>query len=230
MTEQEDKLIIACRVMKPELDHILTGVRQVRVCYLDQGLHRTPQKITRLIQEQIDLLASRHTTIVLGYGLCSNGIVGVQARQRQLLVVPRCHDCLGFFLGSPAVYRDLFENRPGTYYLTPGWIDEKKDPLGIVQEEYAPRLGNETAVWAMNEELKHYTHIALILNGASEAANLRQRARQNAEYFNKIYEEVSGSMAYFEKLVFGPYEPSEFFQIPAGREIDSSLFYDHELE
>ena len=70
-----------------------------------------------LIQEQIDQVAEYASQIVLGYGLCSNGIVGVTARNQGLIVL-RCHDCIKLFLGSPAVYSEAIKERPGTYYLT----------------------------------------------------------------------------------------------------------------
>jgi len=71
---------------------------------------------------------------VLGYGLCSNGILGVQARGQDL-IIPRCHDCISFFMGSPEAYRKDFDAHPGTYYLIPGWLSERKDPLGIIEDD-----------------------------------------------------------------------------------------------
>lgn len=224
-----DKFIIACRVMKPELEFVLADAEDAQAFYLDQGLHRTPNKMAPLIQEQIDQLPP-HATVVLGYGLCSNGIVGVHARGEQTLIVPRCHDCISFFLGSPKAYRAHFLARPGTYYLTPGWIAEKKDPLGIVQEEYAPRFGEETAIWVMNEELKNYTHISLVQTGSSENPAIRKRAEENAAFFNKAYEEIAGSMTYFNKLVRGPYGEDEFFRIPPMVKITQEIFLAEEMD
>ena len=54
---------------------------------------------------------------ILGYGLCSNGVVGVQT-QNQPLIVPRVHDCISLFLGSAESHRNQLAEYPGTYYLT----------------------------------------------------------------------------------------------------------------
>ena len=161
--------------------------------------------------------------VVIGYGLCSNGIVGVTARA-QGLFVPRCHDCIALFLGSHEAYRKAFEAKPGTYYLTPGWIAEKKDPLGILQEEYTPKFGEETSLWVMEEELKHYTHIAFINTGFGDLESLRARARENAAFFKKAYEEIPGSLDYFVKLIRGPYEEREFFCLAPGQEITQEMY------
>lgn len=223
INEKGSIVIIACRVMVPELEKARDQDSGVEIRYLDQGLHRTPDKMADLIQPQIDETAQYAVRIVLGYGLCSNGIVGVTARQQGLLI-PSCHDCIAFFLGSPEAYGKAFEERPGTYYLTPGWVSERKDPLGIVEDDYTHRVGREMAVWAMKEELKHYTHIALINTGIGDLGPLRERAMENAHFFKKKYKEVQGNLTYFRKLIHGPYEEEDFFFIHPGQKVAQELF------
>lgn len=216
-------VVVACRVLQPELEQVIQGANHVEIRYIDQGLHRTPKNMAGLVQEQIDQAASYATRIVLAYGLCSNGIVGVTARQ-QGLIVPRCHDCIGLLLGSPEAYKKAFEERPGTYYLTPGWAAEKKDPLGIVENDYVPKFGRETAIWVMEEELKHYTHMALINTGVGDIGLLRRRALKNAHVFRKEYEEIQGSLDYFEKIIGGPYSADHFFNLNSGEQITLEMF------
>jgi len=216
-------VVIACRVMQPELEQARQGNNHLEVRYLDQGLHRTPQKMADLIQEEMERVDGDVGRIVLAYGLCSNGIVGIRAG-RKGLIIPRCHDCIAFFLGSPAGYKEAFAARPGTYYLTPGWVAEKKDPLGIIEEEYVPRYGRETAQWAMEEELKHYTHISLINNGVGDIAALRARAMKNAEVLNKTYEEIEGTLDFFHRILKGPYTQEDFISLKPGEEITQEMF------
>ncbi len=221
------RVVIACRVMEPEFARVLaeegTGEDVPEIVYLDQVLHRTPAKLLSLVQEKIDQVAQTASRIVLGYGLCSNGVVGVTARQ-QGLIIPRCHDCIALFLGSPTRYNELFRSKPGTYYLTPGWIAEKKDPLGIM-EEHVPKYGRDTARWVMEEELKHYTHIALINTGVEEIAPLRARAMENAAALNKQYEEIPGSLDYFRELLRGPYTEEKFLRLRLGESFTQEMFF-----
>jgi hypothetical protein len=217
------KVVIACRVMEPELERVRMGDPCVEMRYIDQGLHRTPQKMAAIVQGHVDEVAGSAGQVVIGYGLCSNGIVGVTARA-QGLFVPQCHDCIALFLGSPEAYRKAFEAKPGTYYLTPGWIAEKKDPLGILQVEYTPKFGEETSLWVMEEELKHYTHIAFINTGFGNMESLRSRAQENAAFFKKAYEEIPGSLDYFVKLIRGPYEERDFFYLAPGQEITQEMY------
>lgn len=219
------KVVIACQVMKPELEALLYDETKVEIRYLDQGLHRTPQKMAPLIQEEIDKVSHEIGEVVLGYGLCSNGIAGVRAGP-QGLTIPRCHDCIAFFLGSIKAYEDAFAARPGTLYLTTGWLGVKKDPLSIVEEEYSPRFGRETALWVMDEELKHYTHIALIDTGAIDIAPFRERVKENAYVLKKKYEEVTGSLRFFETLIQGPYEQGNFLSLSPREVVDQEMFLD----
>jgi hypothetical protein len=221
-------VVVACRVMQPELERARRGNSHVEIRYVDQGLHRTPRKMPERVQEEIDRVAPRADRIVLGYGLCSNGIVGVAARE-QGLIVPRCHDCIAFFLGSPAAYKEAFEARPGTYYLTPGWVAEEKDPLSIVEKDYEPRYGREMAVWAMEEELKHYTHIALIDTGAGDIATVRRRALENARFFKKEYEEIQGSPEYFSRIIRNPDSSEHFLHLRPGEKVTQAMFFDESL-
>jgi hypothetical protein len=218
----EKVAVIACEVMRGEIEKVAEG-RPVRLSFLDQGLHRTPQKMAALIQEKIDLISERAGRVVVGYGLCSGGIKGIRCRRREL-VLPRCHDCIALFLGSTEAYQAAFASRPGTYYLTPGWVAAKKDPLGIIYDDYAPRHGIETAFWAMEEELKHYTHIALINTGVGDTEALRRRTKENCAVLGKEYCEIAGSLAYFERLIGGPYAGGDFVVVPNGGEVTEDLF------
>jgi len=221
------RVIIACRVMEPELAHLLSEKNGeddgTDILYLEQALHRTPAKLLVQLQQKIDQVARATSRIVLGYGLCARGVVGITARASEL-IIPRCHDCIALFLGSPNRHLEIFREKPGTYYLTPGWVAEKKDPLGIIEEQ-VPKFGRETARWVIEEELKHYTHIALIDTGVAEMAPLRARAMENASVLKKQYEEIPGSLAYFRELLRGPYAEEKFLSLRPGEKFTQDMVF-----
>ncbi len=220
---QSPRLIIACRVMEPELSALAGDAPGISLSYLDQSLHRTPQRMAPLIQALIAQADPDIAQVVLGYGLCSNGIAGVRAG-RQELIVPKAHDCIALFLGSLARYNQLSQEDPGTYYLTPGWVAEGKDPLGIIADDYTPRVGRENAEWVMREELKHYSQLAMIDTGAVALDGLRERAMANAEFFGMRYAEIQGSDLYLRQLVHGPFPSHSFFRVAPGHEVNPSRF------
>jgi hypothetical protein len=211
-------IIIACRVIEPELTHVVSERNEADDCadiiYLEQALHRTPNKLLVKVQEKIDQVVRTASRIVLGYGLCAKGVVGITARASEV-IIPRCHDCIALFLGSPNRHLEIFRKKPGTYYLTPGWLADHQDPLGLI-EEHIPHYGRETARWVIEEELKHYTHIALIDTGVAKIAPLRARAMENAAVLKKQYEEIPGSLDYFRELLRGPYSEEKFLRLQPG--------------
>lgn len=218
-----NRVIVACRIMQPELEMLRKPNDGVEIRYLDQGLHMTPQKMAPDIQEQVDLVSGRFDEIVLGYGLCANGIVGVQAREEGLYV-PRIHDCIALFMGSCEAYRTAIKKRPGTFYLTAGWIEDRKDPLSYMEDRYVPRMGRETAEWGMKEELKHYSHFVLINTGVGDLDRMRRQTLENAKFFGKEYEEIPGSHTLFRKMIMEPLRDNDFIFIDPGGSIRQTMF------
>lgn len=213
-------LIIACSVMKDEL--MAVSVPEVQFEFLQIGLHCTPTTMPTLIQEKIHQADDKIDYIVLGYGLCGNGTVGVKA-EKQPLVIPRAHDCISLFLGSSEARQKQQQKAPGTYYLTKGWIEEGTPPLALL-EEYIQRYGRETAEWVIGEEFKHYTRLALVDTGAYALSAYRNRARANADFLGVAYEEVKGSLALFKKMVKGQWDKDKFFILQPGEEITQKMF------
>jgi len=220
MTESSRTLIIACAVMKDELLAV-NHAPNIQIEFLEQALHRTPAKMPSAIQEKIHQ-ADGYDYIVLGYGSCGNGIAGVRAEKRPL-VIPKAHDCITLLFGSLQAHLKEHEKVPGTYYLTKGWIEEAKDPLGVL-EEYTQRYGRKTAEWVLEQEFKNYKRIVLVTNGTFDPAKYRSRARANAEFLGLAYEEIPGSLAFFEKLVQGRWDNSEFVILKPGEEVTQQVF------
>ena len=210
-------VIIACSVLKYELTKV--GSPGVQFEFLEQGLHRTPNKMPLAIQEKIRQIGEKADYILLGYGLCGNGIVGVKA-ERQPLVIPKAHDCISLWLGSIEAHREEHAKASGTYYLTKGWFEEAKPPL-VSFEENIQRFGLEDAKWIANEEFKNYTRIALIDTGAYEIDAYRAHAQANADFLGIAYEEVKGSLNFFRKMVKGKWGEDDFIILKPGEYVTS---------
>jgi hypothetical protein len=215
-------LVLACAVMEQEIRRFQNG--KIEFKFFDYGLHRTPENMSKVLQMEIDQIPEEdYDGIVLGYGLCSNGIVGICAH-KHLLIVPRIHDCISLFLGSTESYRDHSTEHPGTYYLTPGWIEKGETPISKFNS-YAQSYGEETARWVLHEEMKNYTRILLINTAVYDIEPYRKIARQNAAFLGVSYEEIQGSSALFRSLVMGPRE-RDFLIMERGQVIQQEVFLD----
>lgn len=213
--------IIACATVVEELTPLLPP--GVRCQVFDFGLHVAPDRLKEALQDAIDAVPASTRTIVLGYGLCSNAVVGLRSDACRL-IVPRIDDCIGIFLGSDEAYKRQSSSTPGTYYLTKGWIEAGSGPFAEY-DDMVERYGQDKADWLMDRILSHYTRLALINTGQYELEHYRTLARQTAEQFGLSYEEISGSIRLLQKMVCGPWD-EEFLVVPPGESIRFADFRD----
>jgi len=169
-----------------------------------------------------DAVSGQYDTIILGYGMCSMAIVGIQAHGCRL-VVPRVDDCISIFLGSRSAYTTQCHTEPGTYYLTKGWIEVGDTPFAE-HDRLIQRYGKERAERMMQLMLANYKRLALIDTGQYELERYREYARRAAERFNLRFEEIEGSNALVKKMIYGPWD-DEFVVVPAGEAIRYEHFF-----
>lgn len=202
--------MIACETIKEELFSLQDP--ELEISFLEYALHRTPERLQKTLQEAING-ETGCDTILLGYGLCSNGISGLTSPDKWL-VIPRVHDCISLLLGSRERYQEEFARHPGTIYLSKGWIDAGGDPYRSLQK-YTEKYGEETARWILHQEYKNYERLAFIHTPVGDLEPYRQYARKAAQAVNLSYVELEGSLALLQALLQG--EWGECVVIPPGK-------------
>ena len=206
--------LIACATLIEEMSPFIPSGMSYEV--LEFGLHTDPESLKRELQDEIDSLAPDIETVLLGYGLCSQGVVGLRSGSRTL-IIPRVDDCIAMVLGSAVEYQKQHHSVPGTYYLTKGWIEFGDTPFG----EYnmlVKRYGEQIAQRIMNQILKNYTRLAFIRTGNIKLEYYREHARSLAERFGLRYEEIEGSDVLIKKMLRGSWS-DEFVVIPPGKSV-----------
>jgi hypothetical protein len=204
--------LIACAAVIEEMLPFIPPRMSYEV--LDFGLHTNPKSLKKALQNAINSSAPNIETILLGFGLCSQAVVGLKSASRTL-IIPRLDDCIAIFLGSAAEYQKQYRSEPGTYYLTKGWIESSDTPFS----EYdilVKRYGEKIAQRIINQILKNYTRLAFINTGNNKLEYYREYARSMAERFNLRYEEIHGSDVIIKKMLYGPWN-DEFVIIPPGK-------------
>ncbi len=222
--------MIGCMVMNREISHLVAKSRHIiRVWWLRQGLHDTPDLLRTQLQQTVDAiehenellpLGTHFDAIVLAYGLCSNGVIGLRSRSLPI-VVPRCDDCISLFLGSAERYRQLFAKMDGAYWYNAGWIEQSFTPskknYALQRAQYAEEYGEENADYLMectNSWMTNYKSCGFITCPLGDKPEHEAYARQAADDFGWEFVKVEGEMGYLDALVNGPWDDGRFLTCP----------------
>lgn len=223
-------LVIACAILQRECyacaarsDNLVT----LRLC--EKGLHDIgAKKMTARLQAELDAVDPKaFDAILLGYGLCSNGTEGL--RSSLPLVLPRAHDCITLLMGSKERYMDYFNRNAGTYYQSPGWIeqgdscltnpDSTVSQMGMATYQgYVQKYGEENAKYLMESlgMTGHYSKLAYIDTGVGDAARYREFSKKEAAEKSFEYEEIPGDLGLLQRMMDGTWDEREFLVIPPG--------------
>ncbi|MDF7825710.1 DUF1638 domain-containing protein [Pontiellaceae bacterium B12227] len=229
--------LISCEIFFREMEFLLKETpHQIDVEFMQKGLHDIPtEEMLKRLQEQVDTASKQnYDAILLGYGLCNNGLDGLTARNIQL-VLPRAHDCITLFLGSRARYRKYFDENPGTFFKTTGWIerdyvaDELKDisiptqlGMDMSYEQLVNKYGEDNAEFLWEELCdteKNYSQITFIEMGMEPNDSFEKTAKDEANSKGWKFKKVEGSLELLHSLLLGEWDSENFLVIPPGAKI-----------
>ena len=236
--------VIACKVLYREISLLtLKGAHIYDVTYLRQGYHDTPELLQQQLQKEIDKIennedeytnnierAGDFDAIGLGYGLCSNGIVGLKSTKYPL-VIPKAHDCITLFLGSKERYQGLFDKSSGgIYWYNAGWIDNafvpSKERYEQLYTQYAELYGEDNAEYLLEMEnswMREYKKNIYIRWEGFERPGYADFSRECARFFNWEYEEVTGKAKLLEDLLSGNWDSERFLVVQPGQKVKASF-------
>ena len=223
--------VIACGVLAQDIRRLaeLAGM-DVDMQFLKGGLHETPAELRRTLQEYVDAASAsgRYDRIVVGYGICGRGTVGIESREVPL-AIPKVHDCIALVLGSAQAYREQFSKYPGTFYISAGWQEEKAIPLsqrrtwvtigdrrysyGELLEKYGTENAKQLFTFLTSWQ-KNYQRAAFIDTGAKSSRRHEAYARAMAAEFGWKFERISGNLSLLEKLLQGKESTEEILIVP----------------
>jgi len=230
--------LISCDVLFREMCTLAArSPHRVDLRFLPKGLHDLPaSEMRERLQAVVDTIETgSYDAILLGYGLCNNGLHGIQARSLPL-VLPRAHDCMTLFFGSKERYLDYFWKNPGVFFKTSGWI-ERGEPEGELKqlsighlhgmdktfEEMVETYGEDNALFLyetlVESQIKAYRQFTFIEMGVEPDDRFERQTRELAEARGWTFEKIQGNLSLIERLLHGVWDPADFLVIPPGQRI-----------
>jgi hypothetical protein len=233
--------VLGCKVLSRELGYLSAfSDNYIDITTLRQGLHDTPRLLTETLQKEIDLIDARkdiHTcgpyfdedfdAILLAYGLCSNGVIGVSSK-RYPLIIPKAHDCITLLLGAREKYQQYFDSHRGVYWFSRGWLENTPMPgrrrYESTRETYVKNYGEDNADYLMDMEqnwLKEYNWCTFIDWPELDNESYKAETRESARYLHWNYDEALGDKSLLEDFLNGKWD-DRFLVVPPGKTISPS--------
>lgn len=233
--------LISCEVFYREMCWAMArSPNQVDLEFLPKGLHDLgAEEMRARVQAVIDAVdTTRYDGILLGYGLCNNGLHGIVAPGVPM-VLPRAHDCITLFFGSKERYLEYFHSHPGVYFKTSGWIErgevgEELKQLSIGHttgmdrsyEELVKEYGEDNAKYlyeTLCDDKKNYGQFTFIEMGVEPDDRFEKKTREDAQGRGWRYEKERGDISIIQKLIDGQWDEDIFLVVPPGQSIKASF-------
>lgn len=212
---------IVCDVIYDELKNKIP--ESWKVVNFERRLHEHSDILREKLQDEINK-SQDYDIIVLGYGLCGNGIAGLVSPNVPL-VIPRCDDCISLLLGSVEERKKQLGIEPGTYFLTRGYLGEAGDPIVSGFSEIRDKYDEETWHWIVKEMLKNYKRVVFINTGNYDPSEWREKAKQEAAKLGLRFEELKVSNEFLDRIVNGTWDDRRFILAKPGVKITFDMFY-----
>jgi hypothetical protein len=238
--------LIACTVFQRELCVALAGSPHlVDPEFLELGLHEDSARLNGILQARIDAAEAYrapggepYDAILLGYGLCGNGLSGIAARSIPL-VLPRAHDCCTLLLGSRAEFLARFGGNLSASWSSAGYIERgstyfraselgRASGRGLEYEELVEKYGEENAayVWETLHPDTGERELRFIELPETAALGHAAAMRELAARENREFILLQGSSRLLRGLVAGGWDKDEYLVVPPGMRVEPT--YDHD--
>ncbi len=209
-------LLIACQMLKDELDDILRG-RPLQshdlyeTIYLQADLHERPALLRQAVEKAL-AYAGDYEAVLLAYGYCGGALCGLRCQRK--LVMFRYDDCISLLLRSN-------DKSKGCFYLTPAWLSSRRS--FFTQAKYlTQKYGKEKAQSLLRQMVENYERLCFIEQNEGQTQAHHEKLQQLSRLLHLPITTCHGSALALEKLVAGNWD-EEFLIFEPGQPLKYTI-------
>lgn len=177
--------VISCAIFKPYIEYLSFNKEQYVFKYLDIHQHDQPQKLSKLIQTEINN-AIGYDNIIILYGMCGGTLLSLEAVDIPLTLI-KVHDCMSILLGSKERYKQLMAKTKSI-----GW-----SCYSLKEENY---INDNISEWKMiyDEDTVEYLKTILL---KEEEIYISLNLSQEKKYTVKESRIINGDLDFLRKII-----------------------------
>jgi len=189
-----DTVLTECRSMVPS---------DVQILSFPFALHTNPGVLNGKLQERIDSIPGKGAEVLIGYGLCSRGTLGLVSPAHYLRM-PRVHDCIAMLCGSQQKFHAFSQSELGTLYMTKRFIEDEQGTYHLMEyDTYVKKYGVERTERYIGKLLHTYTRGVLIRSAEYDPQPYRCIAQDFCAKYHLGFDEFPADMTLITALLEG---------------------------
>lgn len=213
-------VLLACEMIRKEINALLEkNPFPGEVVWMEKGLHEYPDDLRGALQREIDARDGKVDYILLVYGLCGNGIIGLKT-EKSRLVIPLFDDCIRALLSLEA--NEEIAVDPRALYYTDEWMDTGSSML-MGADTYVERYGEKKALKIVKAMLKNYKHVTFLETGLYDIDFAAEKIKPTTDRIGLKINQTPASFRVYDALLSGRWG-KEFLVTEPGETVTEQYF------
>jgi len=205
------KVLLACEMLRKELNYLIDQEPfDGTVVWMEKGLHEYPDRLKEALRREIGNWDGKVDYIVLVYGMCGNGVLGLKA-DRSRLVIPCFDDCIRCLLSREANAPIPVDQK--ALYYTDEWMDTSVSML-IKHNAYVEIYGEKKAFKIYKAMLKNYERATFLDTGLYDIDYAESRIRETCDKIGLEITRTPASLRVYDDLLRGRWEKEFIVTVP----------------
>ena len=203
--------VLACETLRDEIESIIQKNKlDFEIIWLESGLHNTPKKLHKCIQEKLDSVTGCDR-LLMALGRCGNSVLDLMTGDYET-IMPKVEDCISLFFGSDKARND-YGREHAAIYMTEGWL---RGESNIISEynHMLEKYGEDTARDIIEMMYGHYRELALLDTGVYPIECLFEETEAVEKIIGLKRACVSAKIDYLEQLFLDPMDTEKFWIFP----------------